>query len=828
MKMIEIKIGILLDACGICYTENQLTNLEALVNIFIQQNIDKTLSQDSSYNFKGKNVVENVIEQKEFTKTDMKAIFDEESDVLQSENIALECRKPESVETDLNFLEEDVSEVIIPTESDTESDKNEFISSSILSKNVKIKFWQKALEVEQNEVDSEIRNKPYLEELDLNQLSPVLKETSKQNMIAQNENDATLEDIWGNWQDFYSDLDTKEFYCPVPIPKCAKLIFESKLLLQLHKKVCHEGLDDRIKITCPLCKHKPVCMYTHLKLCEPIYKKVVVQGCPKCGKKFKFVNIKDVKYRKNARHQTLLVFKKHMKLHELIKCDICQESFPRSELKGHMIAEHQENPSTKKVIEKVTKKVIKKNVKKRMKKDPLQLICQHCTKQFTCSSHLQLHIDRVHLKIKNYPCKECDKAYTVLPNLKHHMSVEHSDGNAKFQCDNCGEYFLTTRNLKLHKETHDAKILKCMQCIKMFSKQHRLDKHVKEVHGAKEHCLVCDKYFTRKNYESHMNSVHLKVKQYSCKECEKAYSAPVGLKYHMSVEHGNDNAKFQCEHCTKQFKHSSLLQKHINSVHLKVKQYSCKECEKAYKSPEGLQYHMSLEHGDGSKKFQCEDCGKCFLTTKNLRSHKERSHDAKILKCGQCIKMFDKKHRLDNHVREVHGAKDHRCLDCNNCFTKKNYERHMKTVHTKNFQCDRCEKSFGTNQYLLEHIANKHDGIKSYKCTLCPDSFASKVGLQKHTDHCHDLKRPFICSICSQAFKLKEHLDHHVARKHELRNCETCPYCAKQFSRLSAHKLICPSKVGSHVDRPRFMCPNCDKVYLDKGALNRHLKILCK
>ena len=54
MKMIEIKIGILLDACGISYTENQLTNLEALVNIFIQQNIDKTLSQDSSYNFKGK------------------------------------------------------------------------------------------------------------------------------------------------------------------------------------------------------------------------------------------------------------------------------------------------------------------------------------------------------------------------------------------------------------------------------------------------------------------------------------------------------------------------------------------------------------------------------------------------------------------------------------------------------------------------------------------------------------------------------------------------------------------------------------------------------
>ena len=105
MKMIEIKIGILLDACGISYTENQLTNLEALVNIFIQQNIDKTLDnlqQDTSYNFKGKNVVSNVIEQTEVIKRETKAIFDEEFDSLQHKNIALACRKPESVQTNLN------------------------------------------------------------------------------------------------------------------------------------------------------------------------------------------------------------------------------------------------------------------------------------------------------------------------------------------------------------------------------------------------------------------------------------------------------------------------------------------------------------------------------------------------------------------------------------------------------------------------------------------------------------------------------------------------------------------------------------------------------
>ena len=153
MKMIEIKIGILLDVCGISYTENQRNKLEELLNIFIQKNINKILNQvqqNLSYNIKGKNVVEKVIEQKEFTKTEMKVILDE--------NIAFECNQTESVQTDLDPLEEVISEIV----TSTESDKNEFIQSSVVLKNAEIEFGTKVLKVEKNIVDSEIRNNPYL------------------------------------------------------------------------------------------------------------------------------------------------------------------------------------------------------------------------------------------------------------------------------------------------------------------------------------------------------------------------------------------------------------------------------------------------------------------------------------------------------------------------------------------------------------------------------------------------------------------------------------------------------------------------------------------
>ena len=43
--MIEIKIGILLDACGIRYTKKQLSKLEELVNNFIEKHVNKNLKQ---------------------------------------------------------------------------------------------------------------------------------------------------------------------------------------------------------------------------------------------------------------------------------------------------------------------------------------------------------------------------------------------------------------------------------------------------------------------------------------------------------------------------------------------------------------------------------------------------------------------------------------------------------------------------------------------------------------------------------------------------------------------------------------------------------------
>ena len=176
-----------------------------------------------------------------------------------------------------------------------------------------------------------------------------------------------------------------------------------------------------------------------------------------------------------------------------------------------------------------------------------------------------------------------------------------------------------------------------------------------------------------------------------------------------------------------------------------------------------------------------------------------------------------------------HGQQDENCPHCNKSFTVENrLLDHIRRVHTKPHRCNQCDKGYGSTYLLEVHIQSAHKE-KSKKCTLCSDMFSTSELLKNHHSHAHDMSKPFHCSICSKTFNSKELLEHHVARAHEMRNCELCPHCNKQFSRLKAHLLTCSVKwSGKEKERKRYECPDCDKTYLDKKALNIHIKKSCK
>ena len=102
--MIEIKIGILLDACGIDYSRKQLSKLEGLINTFIQKQISKYVQTID----------------KGFSESDPIAIQKEENSFEDKEEVEKEIKIEE------NVLAEDIFKY----------EKNTFVSEDFVSEDI--------------------------------------------------------------------------------------------------------------------------------------------------------------------------------------------------------------------------------------------------------------------------------------------------------------------------------------------------------------------------------------------------------------------------------------------------------------------------------------------------------------------------------------------------------------------------------------------------------------------------------------------------------------------------------------------------------------------
>jgi uncharacterized Zn-finger protein len=96
--------------------------------------------------------------------------------------------------------------------------------------------------------------------------------------------------------------------------------------------------------------------------------------------------------------------------------------------------------------------------------------------------------------------------------------------------------------------------------------------------------------------------------------CEIKFTDKSNRKKHVDSVHLNIR-NFHCEFCGHSFKRSNTLKCHIEALHTKdvdKKQYKCDVCEKIFLRKIGLRLHQSLH--TNIKSFVCsfEGCGKAF------------------------------------------------------------------------------------------------------------------------------------------------------------------------------------------------------------------------
>ena len=82
---------------------------------------------------------------------------------------------------------------------------------------------------------------------------------------------------------------------------------------------------------------------------------------------------------------------------------------------------------------------------------------------------------------------------------------------------------------------------------------------------------------------------------------------------------------FQCYYsdCISSYKTRFNLRRHINSFHLKIKNFVCHECNKLFVSKQNLKEHHFIHTGE--KPFICNysECSKCFRQASQLTIHKK-------------------------------------------------------------------------------------------------------------------------------------------------------------------------------------------------------------
>ena len=108
--------------------------------------------------------------------------------------------------------------------------------------------------------------------------------------------------------------------------------------------------------------------------------------------------------------------------------------------------------------------------------------CHICGRGFTAKGSLELHIDHVHLKKKEFGCSICGKAFSRKHILKIHLDTHY--GKKDFQCAVCGKRFLQKSNLNRHERIHESKNFGygCRFCGQAFTQNKHLKNHMMALH----------------------------------------------------------------------------------------------------------------------------------------------------------------------------------------------------------------------------------------------------------------------------------------------------------------------------------------------------------
>ncbi|XP_033231785.1 zinc finger protein 93-like [Belonocnema kinseyi] len=326
-------------------------------------------------------------------------------------------------------------------------------------------------------------------------------------------------------------------------------------------------------------------------------------------------------------------------------------------------------------------------------------------------------------------------------------------------------------------------------------------------------------------------------KEYKCEKCARSYSLKNSLYIHKKFE-CDVPPQFTCTFCSKRFKHRSIMNNHINRVHLKKnarifeRKYNCENCALSYCSLVSLKRHQVSKHAEVKPQFTCDICGHKAIEKGALKKHITRRH------------VDGMHHQTKSQPSNVR----HYCDQCSrNYSTLNSLKRHKNIEHSTvkpQFICDYCGYKANQKSHLKEHIISRHlkdeviSKIKLNISTKQEDGPYACETTHVYSDN-NSGAQTLSCKIeyeNDESLDIKEELiedqesvtDHEPDKKHESNLSTT----GIREGDISIDKNLLNQKEQSvpdpsHNPETKYKCEKCARSYKRKESLNSHQKFDC-
>ena len=548
------------------------------------------------------------------------------------------------------------------------------------------------------------------------------------------------------------------------------------------------------------------------------------------------------------------------------KCDICEKCYSHlNSLKDHLLTHSLHQPVScwcGKSVSNAQSLKFHQNTKHKGKAKARGK-CDLCEKMFYRKSAVKRHVFNVHTA--NRTCKQCKKAFSNSADLRWHLMKEHEDTEITKQhiarwdralgichegeinkdepnhCDQCGEVFKSTGELKKHfteehsktnisdaeignwnKTTDVSQVVggnttygECTGVVLLLDNVNMAD-------GFKDTTSVLETLDKDQNQRedidlspkepgtTHGNTFGSEESQPLVKDMgdENVYVKDEDVKYFengdfkLNFAEANENGSFPCDECLLVLNDKNEQKEHKLGEHEGLR-YECNKCDQLFMSQSEMNVH----------KTSCKS------------SHKKVESSLPAFNCRKCSFRASRADRLNDHMLSEHDGKRHCCNDCGETFAQiRNLQAHIRKDHEDEaILCDKCDYRTTRKDSLRMHIQSKHEGIK-YKCNQCTLSFNRQKSLDRHIISRHKRLKCEFCNYSSNhAYKIESHNHAHHKDK-QLNKAETrcfCDHCDSSYSiktDLQEHIRI------NHLN-VLFQCDQCHKLYSGKKELIRHEQV---